>query len=472
MALSAPGIGSNLDVNGLVSQLMAIERQPLVITQNREAAVKAQLSAYGMLQSQIAAFGDAAAALGKADRISAYKAAITDAEVASVSAGPTAMGGSYSLEVTQLAKTTKLATGVFANASSVVGTGSLTISLGTYDSLGNTFTQRPDMAALNITIDSSNNTLGGVRDAINAARGGVSATIVTDSGGARLVISSNETGAKNAIKIDAPALPAFAFDPTVLVAQPVSLLQSAQDAKIIIDNLNIVSATNQISSAIDGLTLNLVKAKPGTQTTLTVTRDGDSTKTVLGDFVNAYNALNAMVRSVTKYDAASKTKGALQGEVTAVSVLNQLRAAVTGVIPGASGDFTRLTDLGITLQTDGSLKLDSAKLATATAAGYDKLSRLFLTTTGNPDTFTTRIKEFVDKTQGTNGLIPSKSEGLNATIKRYDQDQVTINARLVSVEARLRKQFNGLDSKLASQNAVSAYLTNQISIWANANKTN
>ncbi len=469
MPLSAPGIGSNLDVNGLVTQLMAIERQPLALSQQREARVQAQLSAYGLLQSQIASFGDAAAALGKPEKLSAYKTLVADPEVASVSASSSAVAASYSLEVEQLAKVDKLATGAFTSASSVVGTGSLTISLGTFESIGNTFTPRTDKLPLIITIDSGNNTLAGVRDAINAAQSGVSATIVTDSSGARLVIASTETGSKNALKIDAPGLAALAFDPTVSGVQAVSRLQTAQDAKLSIDGLNIVSASNQIAGAIDGLTINLTKAKPGTQTTLAVAQDNESVKQTLREFINSYNALNAMARSYTKYDAATNIKGTLQGEVTAVSVINQLRTTISGAIPGTTSDFTQLSDVGITLQLDGSLKLDDSKLAAATLAGFGKLTRLFVATTSNPDTYVTRAKSYVDKTQGINGLIASKTEGLSMTIKQLDKEQEKINSRLAGVEARLRRQFNALDSKLASQNAVSAYLTSQVAIWSSAN---
>jgi len=472
MALSAPGIGSNLDVNGLVSQLMAFERKPLASVQAREATVQAQLSAYGLLQSQVASFGDAAAAIGKAGRLLAFTAAVADIEVAGVTASSNSVAGTYSLEVKQLAKTEKIATAAFASAASSIGNGTLTIALGTYDSTGNSFTPRTDKTPLTITLDSGNNTLGGLRDAINAARRGISASIVTDTAGARLVISSTDTGSKNAIKIDAPGIPSLAFDPTFVGVQAVSRLQSAQDAKINIDNLNIVSPINQIDGAIDGLTLNLTKAKPGQQTDLNITQNTASTQQVLGEFVNGYNALSAMVRGYTKYDAATRAKGVLQGEVTAVSLINQMRNSISGVIPGALGDFNRLGDIGISMQADGSLKLDSEKLAavTSTASGTDRLARMFIATTSNPDTFVTRIKSFVDKMQGTDGIIASKTDGLSSTIKRLDKQQVDINTRLVGVEARLRKQFNGLDSKLASQNAVSAYLTSQATIWSNANK--
>ena len=110
MGLSAPGVGSNLDVNSLVSQLMAIERQPLALVQKREAAVQAQLSAFGMLQSQIASFGDASSALAKAGALAAFKASVGDTEVASASVSGATAAGSYSLEVKQLAHQTVKAT--------------------------------------------------------------------------------------------------------------------------------------------------------------------------------------------------------------------------------------------------------------------------------------------------------------------------------------------------------------------------
>ncbi|MBL0125090.1 MAG: hypothetical protein IPP88_21105 [Betaproteobacteria bacterium] len=132
MPLAALGIGSNLEVNGLVSQLMAIERQPLAVSQQREAKVQAQLSAYGRLQSQIALFGDAAASLGKPGKLTVYSAAIADAEVASASTGHVAAAGNFSLEVKRLATAERLASSTFASSSSPVGTGLLTISLGTY----------------------------------------------------------------------------------------------------------------------------------------------------------------------------------------------------------------------------------------------------------------------------------------------------------------------------------------------------
>jgi len=471
-ALTAPGIGSNLDVNGLVTQLMAVEKRPLTLMQQTQGKVQAKISAYGMLQSQIASFGDAAAALGQPSSLSAHVATIGDSSIGSVSAAPTAGAGSYALEVTQLAKPEKLVSGTFSDASAVVGTGDITISLGTYDKNGNTFTARADKTPFTLTLTSANNSLAGVRDAINAANKGVSATIVIDTSGARLVLSSADTGANNAIRISAPTVAALAYDPTAIGSQSVSELQTAQNAKVKIDNLTVESMTNQITGAIDGVTLNLAKANPGQPTNVSIAQDVSAATASLNNFVTAYNGLNSLVRGYTSYDATTKSAGALQGEVTAVSVQSRMRSLISGSIAGTAGVMTNLSQIGLSVQADGSLKLDQAKLtaATSTTAGFNQLSRLFVASSTNPDTFVTRFKTFVDKEQGTGGLIPSKTDGLNTTIKNLTKQQDDFNARMVGVEARMRTQFNALDANLASQNAITSYLTSQVTIWNNATK--
>ncbi len=468
MGISAPGVGSNLDINGLVSQLMTAEKQPLVLSQQREAKVQAQLSAYGVLQSQIAAFGDAAASLGKPESLASYTASLDDPSVASVVTTTSAVAGNYGIEVTQLAKAEKLASSPFLNANATVASGPLTITLGTFDSTANTFTARGDKTALTINVDSSNNTLAGVRDAINKANAGISATIVTDTNGARLVISSSDTGAKNAIKITAAAAPQLAFDPTAAGVQSVTRLQAAQDAKLTIDNLQVVSASNQVTGAIDGLTLNLTKANVGQPTVLHVSQNNATAAQALRNFVSSYNSLNSLMRQEVAYDPTSKNSGPLQGQATAVSVMGQLRSMISGSIPGAAGDYTRLSDIGISVQTDGSLKMDELKLANATANGFGKLTRLFAQSTIGADTFVTRIKAYVDKTQGSNGTITAKTTGLSNSITRLNKEQDAINARLVTIEATYRRQFNALDTQLSAQTAVSTYLTNQTTIWNNA----
>ena len=472
MALTAPGIGSNLDVNGLVTQLMAVEKRPLTLIQKREANVTAQISAFGQIKSQIATFGDAAAALGTSATMSAFAASVADTDIAGATAGAKAVAGSYSLEVRQLAQTEKVATTPFGSASSIVGLGDVVITLGTNDTVAHTFVPNAARTALTLHLSAGNNSLTSVRDQINAAQQGVSASIVTDSNGARLVISSSDTGAVNAISISAPTVAGLAYDPTSALPQSVSELQPARDAKIRIDTMDIVSASNQVTGAIEGVTINLLKAKPDSVSTLTVAHDNTKAAAAIKQFVTSYNALNSMLRDSTKFDPTSKAAGILQGDVTAVGILSQMRSLISGTIPGGSADFKTMNEIGVSLQTDGSLKLDDTKLtsAAATAAGSDRLSHLFVSSATNTDTYATRIKSFVDKMQNSGGILPSKVDGLTATSRQLGKDQAAFNARMVGVEARLRRQFNALDANLASQNAVTAYLTSQDTAWTNAAK--
>ncbi len=201
MTISSPGIGSNLDVNSIVSQLMAVERHPLSVLTTKETAFKAQLSAYGTVKSALASFQSALTSLTSGGNLGANTATAGDPSVLSATASSSAMAGSFNVEVTQLARQQKLASGQFANTTDVVGSGTITIQFGTFDATGNTFSPNAAKATKTISISPSNNTLGGIRDAINNAGAGVAASIVNDGTGNRLVITSTDSGQANSLRI-------------------------------------------------------------------------------------------------------------------------------------------------------------------------------------------------------------------------------------------------------------------------------
>jgi flagellar hook-associated protein 2 len=190
MALSSPGLGSGLDVNGLVSQLMALESRPLTALATKEANYQAQLTAYGSLKGALSSFQSTVSALSTPAMFSAVNASVADATIATVIASSAATAGSYSLEVQTLAQAHKLTSAAFADTTTDIGTGTLTIQFGTYS--GGTFALNPDKAVQTITIDSSKSSLAGVRDAINTANAGVMASIVNDGTGNRLVIAAKD----------------------------------------------------------------------------------------------------------------------------------------------------------------------------------------------------------------------------------------------------------------------------------------
>jgi flagellar hook-associated protein 2 len=390
MAITASGMGSNLDVNGIVSQLMAVERQPLALLDRRESDYKAKLSAYGTLKGGLSAFQSAMQGLADPARFQSVKASTSDVSVFTATTGTNgkAIPGTYSVEVQQLAQQQKIRSDGYAGVSSVVGSGTLTIQYGDYDSGTNAFTLNSARAAQTVTIDPANNTVAGVRDAINAANIGVSATIINDGSTNRLVLTSKDPGAANSIKItasdddgvnlDAAGLSQLAFDPTAAAGAGKNLtqVQAAQDAKLQIDGIPISKHSNTISDAIEGVTLNLLKSSIGSPLSLEVARDSAGVKASVEAFVKSFNALNQTLADLSSYNTAAGRGGVLQGDSAALSIQRWLRATISATV-GNSGSFASLSQIGVAFQKDGSLALDAAKLQTAADAGLDHIAGLF-----------------------------------------------------------------------------------------------
>ncbi len=382
MALSSPGIGSGLDVNGLVSQLMALEQRPLTLLNTKEAQLQAQLSAFGSLKGALSGFQTAVAALASPAKFSAVKAGVADGTVLSASAAPAAGAGSFSIEVQQLAQAQKLKSAAFASTSETVGTGTLTIQFGSYS--GGSFTLNPDKAARTITIGNDKASLAGVRDAINAANAGVTAGIVNDGSGNRLVLSSKDSGLANALRIsvsdddgdhgDNAGLSRLVYDATTGGTKNLTETVEAKNAALVIDGISISKPTNTVNDAIEGVTLNLLKT--GT-TKLDVARDSSGVKAAIESFVKAYNDLNKTLGDLSKYDAANKKASILTGDSTVRAVQSQLRSLFNGALSSAGGGLTALADIGVSFQSDGTLKLDASKLTAALNDPSKDVSTLF-----------------------------------------------------------------------------------------------
>jgi flagellar hook-associated protein 2 len=387
--VSSPGIGSGLDVTGIVSKLMTVEQLPLTALQNTQASYQADLSAYSSIQGALASLQTAAQGLTVPSQLQSISATVGDTSVLTATANSQAVAGSYAVTVNTLAQSQKLVSTGFANTTSVVGTGTLTFQFGTYNSSGNTFTPNGTTAAASVTFDSSNNTLAGIAGAINAAGVGVTATVVNDgsSNGNRLVVTSNATGLSNSMQItvadadanntDASGLSQLAFDPTAAAGsgQNMSQTVAAQNATLSIDGISVSKPTNTITDAIQGVTLNLNKAVPGTPTTLSLASNSSGLQSALSSFVSAYNNLNSGMATMTAYDSSSSTAGPLQGDPTAQSIEVRIRAVLSQALP--SGALTTLEQVGLGFQKDGSLTLDTTKLNAAVAANPNSITSLF-----------------------------------------------------------------------------------------------
>ncbi len=393
---------SAIDVNSIVSSLMSVEKQPLTLINNQKTAFEAKLSAYGTLKSALSTFQTSVGALASASKFNAQSATSATPSVFTATANGSATIGDYAITVNQLAKSQKIALDGVANTTDVIGTGKLTIAFGTYapeivsPATPASFTANPDKASFEVTIDSSNNTLAGVRDAINAANGGVTATIVNDGTANRLVITSKETGEVNGLKItvadddgnatDNNGLSKLAYDPLATAGngKNMSQLQAPLNALLNIDGIDVVKASNSVSDAIEGVTINLLTTSNSQAVNLGVASDQAKIKESVTAFVDAYNKVMDTLKTLTKYDEAGKTSGKLLGDATARSITSQLKSVISKTVD-TGGTITSLTDIGVGFQRDGKLGLDSTKLTNAITNNFDDIAALFSTSARTTD---------------------------------------------------------------------------------------
>ena len=365
--LSSTGLGSGIDINGLVTKLMSVEQRPLALLQTQEAAAQAKISAYGSLKGAVAGLQSAAQTLANPATFSAQTASVGTSTVASASANGTAGLGSHSLEVTRLAQTQRLTTSAtYTDTSAQVGTGTLTIDFGTFS--GGSFTPNPDQASKTITIAANQGFLAGIRDTINAGDYGVTASTINDGSGYRLLLTSKASGAANMMRVvvsnTSGTLSDLAYDATTGGTTNMSEVQAAKDAQFKLDGVSITKSTNSVTDVLSGVTLNLLGTNSGSPTTLTVARNTSAIQSALSNLVSAYNNSQATINSLTAFDASTKTGSVLLGDVTTLSIQSQIRSVLNTRLPYATGGISNIGDLGVTIKKDGTLSLDTAKLAT------------------------------------------------------------------------------------------------------------
>lgn len=393
MAAISASNAATLDVNGIVSQLMQVESRPLTRLDQKEASYQAKLSAYGSLRSAISSFQSAMSGLASSSKFLALKATASDPDVLTASVGLAAVAGNYSVEVTSLAQQQKLAGAGKASVSATIGTGASTtltfdfgtISGGSFSSgvySGATFTSSGN-GTTSVTINSTNNTLAGIRDAINAADAGVSASIVNDGGASpyRLVLTSASSGAANSMKIsvsgDAAISDLLAHDPAAV--QNLTETATAKNAALTVDGLSVSNPSNTLTDVISGVTLDLKKTNASAPMTLSVANDATAARSSAQAFVDAYNALGKSLTDLTAYDATTKVAGALQGDSTTRMVSSSIRTVLSNTLTGAGG-YTTLTELGIGFQRDGTLALDGDAFESAIASNAADVAAVFAQT--------------------------------------------------------------------------------------------
>ncbi|RCS58222.1 flagellar filament capping protein FliD [Parvibium lacunae] len=394
MATISGTSGSSIDVNSLVSQLMQAETQPLVRLQRNQASIQSKISAYGNLRGALSSFQDAARAVSNLNNLQPTKTSVSDSSIASLTANANASIGNYSLEVSKLAQQQKLNSSSFASTTTTVGTGTLTIQLGTYNSGSNTFTNNPDKTAVSVNI--TNGSLSSIRDAINSANAGVNATLVNDGTGTRLVLTSKDTGAANSIKLsvtdddgtptNTSGLSALAYDPTASAGAGKNLTQTqaAQNAEFKLDGIDISKSSNTITDAIENATLQLSKVTTSA-ISLNINRDSSGITSQLQSFVQAFNSMQTTLKQLSGFNPTTKEAGPLAGDSALRGALNQIRGLLTRQLGSESGTYSSLSQIGIAFQKDGTLALNSSKLNAAITADASSVTKLLANVSTSSD---------------------------------------------------------------------------------------
>jgi flagellar hook-associated protein 2 len=443
MAITAAGVGSGLDIEGIVSQLLSLERRPLNALEQRESKFKTELSAFGRLKGSVSAFQDAMKALSSQDKFRVFSAQSSDEDVLTASADSSAAAGTYAVQVDRLAQNHKLGSDEVADTATFGGSAGDTLDL----------TVGSDTLSVDL---SSAKTLSEIRDAINddANNPGVTATILnTGSGVQRLILTADESGYDQRVQlsyggsIGAGTLNLTTANKDSGGAAIVDLTQL--DAAFSVDGYALTSASNKAAGVIDGITLELQQIG---SSNLTLSRDTDKIKESAEAFVKAYNDLQKTFTNLRNGD--------LKGDSTVLSIQRQLRGAINTEPTGLSGSYTALFSVGISTNAKtGQLEFDSADFEAALDADYAGVAELF----ANDDQgYAFRFEALADSMLDNEGLIDSREEGLNARIKTVQGDQLDMEYRLQLREKALRSQYAALDSLVGRLNSTSQFLFQQL----------
>jgi flagellar hook-associated protein 2 len=370
-------LSSALDVTGIVDNLIYVESAPVRSMQSQVSSLQSKVSAFQSLNSKLSTlldkvnsvlFGETEAPILKPytyqDRLSdsifaKCTAASSDEDAITATASNAISEGTYSITVGNLAQAKSTASASFADAtSSLTGTGTLVIQTGTED-------------PVTVTINSSNNTLNGVRDAINSANAGVTASVINDGSRTpyRLLVTANETGTANSFTITDNLTGGQALD--------LAEMQAAADAEFAVNGVSIIKSTNSISDVISGVTFNL-KNTTASPVTIHVEKDIDGIIEALNELVSAYNSANYYINNQFAYNSTTETAGVLSGDSTLRRIQSNLQNQIIQAVSNRFTSYSVVTQVGVEFNRDGSLSIDESKLREALSANFTEVAALFL----------------------------------------------------------------------------------------------
>lgn len=470
MAISVGGLMSGLDTNSIVDQMLDVQQQPILSLQQDEAEYQVELTMYGSLKSTLSSLQSAMEKLESPDDLTRFSAASGDNDLFTVSADETASTGSYNVTVSQLADVHKLTSSAFAT-DETMGEGTLHLKVGS-------------ATATDISV-SATDTIDDVAQTINDADAGVSAAVVYDGTNYFLTLSAEDTGTDNVINLTATETGTAQGDPENTDTTGLSRLvydqgvttnmtntQSAADAIISVDGVsNIHRSSNEIDDVLEGVTLTLksAPASPDNSTSLSVTRNTGTVSSGINSFVSAYNSAMTFIENQQSYDATTGDAGVFLGDATTNSIRNTLKNLISGTVSGA-GSIDQLADVGVTLNGEGRLEVDSETLNDALKNNFDDVIQFFSQTTSGSEGFAVKTLESLDTIlDSSTGTLTARTSGIQESIEDIQDKVDTLEMRNLAWEERTRAQFNALELLLSEYQSTGDYLTQQITGFQNFN---
>ncbi|QTP59486.1 flagellar filament capping protein FliD [Billgrantia antri] len=440
--ISSLGIGSGLDLNGLLDQLRSAERQKLQPIAQQKAQQEAKISAYGRLKAGVDKLQSAAQSLNDTALYQKLTASV-QGDGMSASASDKASPGRYDVTVTSIATAGTLATTRVDSLETGLTDAGATLDLAFGD--GSTH---------QVALDAGS-TLEDIRDAINADEAaGVDASIINDGAGYRLVLSSRETGVDAGIT----GMTFAGLSTGVTLGEDAATARAGKDASLTINGIDITSATNTVEEAIQGVTLTLTPEAEGNTLSLTVARDKGSVKEAVNKWVAAYNELQSTIGRMIKPGVDGASSGELIGDRTVRTLESRMVRDLTSSVPG--GDYTLLSDLGISLNKEGRLEVDEETLDAAIADSPASVASFFAgesDETGMAGQFSATLEQILDD----EGMIGNAIEGAESRVESLNERFTRMEASVERTIERYRKQFSQLDGMIAQMNQTSSYLIQQ-----------
>lgn len=448
MGITSSGVGSGIDINSLVSQLIAAESKPAYdAIQRRETSIQTEFSALGTLKNTLSFFQTQIKSLGANELFNTYQATSSDTSVFSATANASATAGTYVVQVTQLAQAQKsISTDEYANASAVLATGTITFTSGSG-------------AVFSASVGGTG-ALSDVCNAINTATGnfGVSASIVqvdsTVTPGttiSKLVLTSSKVGVDNGFTLTG-------IDDGVTVT-PIDMAaqQAAEDAIVVIDGQTATRSSNTITDVVNGLVINLVKANPGTNLQLNVSKNTSAVSSAIANFVSGFNAFSKSMNDLTHIGTDSADRGDLAGDPLVRNLMNNIRTDLSKPVLGASTAFNSLAIIGINIDQYGVMTMDSTKLTNALSTDLNAVATVFSSQDGIVTRLNTRLDPYL---ASTGNIISNEQSSLDQQMKSLEVKRESIQLRMDSLQQTLLKQYIMMDQLVSKYNTIGPMVTN------------